>query len=404
MRPPTMTTSDFQPLSGIRVVEMSHMIMGPSCGMFLGQLGAEVIKVEPPSGDKTRYLTGMGSPFFPLFNRGKKSVQLDTTTEPGRLALDKLLATADVFVDNFRDDSLAKMGADPVELRRRYPRLILASHKGFLKGPYQERTAMDEVVQMMTGLAYMTGPSGRPLRVGSSANDIMGGLFGALSVVCAVMEREKTGRGRDLRVGLFENCLLLVAQHMVQFELEGVSPPPMPERTFSWPVYDIFPTADGRQLFVSAVTEGQWATLCEILGLPDLKADPRLQTKMDTINARSWTLPIIAQAITGWQYDDLVAVFEEKGISFSPIAKPSDMFEHPHVMRPGGLATSRMPDGRTFRAPALPFDVDGTMMTGGGDLPSVGQHTTEVLTALGLSAGDIARARGQQPNPKVHKA
>jgi crotonobetainyl-CoA:carnitine CoA-transferase CaiB-like acyl-CoA transferase len=206
-----MASAGFQPLVGIRVVEMTHMIMGPSCGMFLGQLGAEVIKVEPPAGDKTRYLTGMGSPFFPLFNRGKKSVQLDTALEPGRHALDKLLATADVFVDNFRDESLAKMGADPVDLRRRFPRLILASHKGFLSGPYQERTAMDEVVQMMTGLAYMTGPTGRPLRVGSSANDIMGGLFGALAVVCALMERDKTGRGRDLRMGLFENCLLLVA-------------------------------------------------------------------------------------------------------------------------------------------------------------------------------------------------
>jgi crotonobetainyl-CoA:carnitine CoA-transferase CaiB-like acyl-CoA transferase len=398
-----MTTADFRPLSGIRVVEMTHMIMGPSCGMFLGQLGAEVIKVEPPAGDKTRYLSGMGSPFFPLFNRGKKSVQLDTATELGRAALDKLLATADVFVDNFRDESLARMGADPVELRQRFPRLILASHKGFLSGPYQERTAMDEVVQMMTGLAYMTGPTGRPLRVGSSANDIMGGLFGALSVVCAIMERETTGRGRDLRVGLFENCLLLVAQHMVQFELEGVNPPPMPERTFSWPVYDIFTTIDGKQIFVSAVTEGQWATLCDILGLPALKADPRLQTKMDTINARSWTLPIITGVIAGRHFDELVTVFEEKGISFSPIAKPGDMFQHPHVMRPGGLATSRMPDGRTFRAPALPFEVDGTMMTGGGDLPEVGQHTDEVLGALGLSAKDIEAARGQRPAGRTSK-
>jgi crotonobetainyl-CoA:carnitine CoA-transferase CaiB-like acyl-CoA transferase len=396
-----MTSTEFRPLDGIRVVEMTHMIMGPSCGMFLGMLGAEVIKVEPPAGDKTRHLTGMGSPFFPLFNRGKKSVQLDTASEAGRLALDRLLATADVFVDNFRDESLAKMGADPAVLRGKYPRLILASHKGFLKGPYQERTAMDEVVQMMTGLAYMTGPSGRPLRVGSSANDIMGGLFGAFAVVAAIMERQTTGKGRDLRVGLFENCLLLVAQHMVQFELEGVNPPPMPERTFSWPVYDIFTTADGKQLFVSAVTEGQWATVCDILGLQRLKADPRLQTKMDTINARSWTLPLITEAIAARTFDALVADFEAKGISFSPIAKPGDMFEHPHVMRPGGLATSRLPDGRTFRAPALPFDVDGTMMTGGGDLPAVGQHTDAVLGALGLSAAEIAAARGQRKTDKA---
>ncbi len=385
---------DFQPLKGIRVVEMSHMIMGPSCGMFLAFLGAEVIKIEPPQGDKTRYLSGMGSPFFPLFNRGKKSLQLDTRTEAGREALHKLLATADVFLENFRDDSLTRMGADLAELRARYPKLIIASHKGFLKGPYQDRTAMDEVVQMMTGLAYMTGPTGRPLRVGSSANDIMAGLFGALSVVSAVLERQSTNQGRDVRIGLFENCLLLVAQHMVQYELEGVNPPPMPERDFSWPVYDIFNTADGKQIFVGAVTEGQWASLCDILGLTELKSDPRLQTKMDTINARHWTLPLVERAVAERQSADLMSAFERSGIPFSPIARPSDMFEDPHVMRPGGLATSRLPDGKTFRAPSLPFEVDGRMLTGGGDVASLGQHTEEILKQLGLEADAIAAARG----------
>ncbi len=387
--------ANFEPLKGTRVVEMSHMIMGPSCGMFLGFLGAEVIKVEPPEGDKTRNLSGMGSPFFPLFNRGKKSIQLDTTAPAGREALDRLLATADVFIDNFRDESLARMGADPKDLAARFPKLILASHKGFLSGPYQDRTAMDEVVQMMTGLAYMTGPTGRPLRVGSSANDIMGGLFGALAVVSAILERNRTGRGRTIRVGLFENCLLLVAQHMVQFELEGENPPPMPERTFSWPVYDIFRTADDQQIFISAVTEGQWATLCDILGLSELKSDPRLQTKMDTINARSWTIPLVANSVKLRQAAELIAAFEQHGISFAPINKPSDMFSDPHVSRRGGLATSRLPDGRAFRAPSLPFEVDGAMISGGGDLPAIGADTAAVLGALGLDESQITAARGR---------
>lgn len=387
-------TADFKPLDGVRVVEMSHMILGPSCGMFLRFLGAEVIKVEPPGGDKTRHLSGMGVPFFPLFNRGKRSVQLDLKTAAGRAALDKLLATADVLVENFRDDALTGMGAGLDDLRRRFPRLIIASHKGFLSGPYQARTALDEVVQMMTGLAYMTGPSGRPLRVGSSANDIMAGLFGAASVMGAIMERREGGEGRDLRIGLFENSLLLVAQHMVQFELEGVSPPPMPERDFSWPVYDIFKTADGKQLFVGAVTEGQWGTLCDILGLAALKSDPRLQNRMDAIKARSWTIPIVAGAVETRQAADLMAAFEPAGIPFAPVAKPSDMFEDPHVMRPGGLAVSRMPDGRTFRAPSLPVEIDGQMVRGGGDVAAVGEHTDEVLVALGLDAPAIIAARG----------
>lgn len=387
-------TAEFAPLAGIRVVEMSHMIMGPSCGMFLGFLGAEVIKVEPPQGDKTRALTGMGRPFFPLFNRGKRSVQIDTGTEAGRVALDRLLATADVFVDNFRDQSLARMGADPEDLRCRFPRLILASHKGFLSGPYENRTALDEVVQMMTGLAYMTGPSGRPLRVGSSANDIMGGLFGALSVVAALMERERTGKGRSIRIGLFENCLLLVAQHMVQFELEGVNPPPMPERDFSWPVYDIFTTADGQQVFVGAVTEGQWSALCRYLGLTELLEDPGLQKRMDQINARARTIPIVGARIAAHQAADLCRDFESMGIPFSPIAKPSDMLADPHVLRDGGLARSTLPSGETFRAPALPFEIDGQMVSGGGDVPAIGQDTDAILSSLGLSPGEIAAARG----------
>lgn len=387
-------SGEFRPLAGIRVVEMSHMIMGPSCGMFLGFLGAEVIKVEPPGGDKTRSLSGMGRPMFPLFNRGKKSVQLDLKTGSGRAALHRLLETADVFVENFRDSALVAMGADPDTLKQRYPQLIIASCKGFLSGPYQNRTALDEVVQMMTGLAYMTGPTGRPLRVGSSANDIMGGLFAAFSVLASLLERGKTNQGREIRVGLFENCLLLVAQHMVQFELEGKNPPPMPERDFSWPIYDVFEDSAGKQIFVSAVTEGQWATVCKLLGLEELLDDPRLATRMQQIEARSWTLPLVAEKIRSRTIEDLTPLFEEHGIPFSPIAKPCDMYDDPHVMRPGGLAESKGPDGMRFRAPSLPFEVDGQMLTGGGDVPAIGQDTQAVFEALGLSLEDIAAAGG----------
>lgn len=323
-------TSEFKPLKGIRVIEMTHMIMGPSCGQVLAYLGAEVIKVEPPAGDKTRHLTGMGRGFFPSFNRGKRSITLDLKSKAGISALDRLLETADVFIENFRDQSLAKMGFAPSALREKHPRLIVASCKGFLHGPYQDRTAMDEVVQMMTGIAYMTGPRGRPLRIGSSANDIMGGLFGAFAVLGALMERQQTGTGRALRVGLFENCLLLVMQHMVQFDLDGREPSPMPEREFSWPVYDIFETRDQRQIFVGAVTEGHWSILCNAVGLERLIEDTRLQTKMDQIEARDWTIPIFAGAIATRDFAELVEIFEASGIPFSPINRPADMYMDPH--------------------------------------------------------------------------
>tara|TARA_R110000751_G_scaffold234229_8_gene335704 strand:+ start:8943 stop:10133 length:1191 start_codon:yes stop_codon:yes gene_type:complete len=385
----------FKPLEGIRVVEMSHMIMGPSCGMFLGFLGAEVIKVEPPEGDKTRHLTGMGSGFFPTFNRGKRSITLDLKSQAGRGALDTLLSTADVFVENFRDETLAKMGFAPDSLRTKYPSLIVSSCKGFLHGPYENRTAMDEVVQMMTGMAYMTGPTGRPLRIGSSANDIMGGLFGAFAVLGALLQRGKDGDGHTIRVGLFENCLLLVAQHMVQFDIEGREAPPMPEREFSWPVYDIFETIEGRQIFIGAVTEGQWALLCNILDLQELLTDLRLQTRMDQINARDWTIPIVSEAVRKSAFDDLVAAFEPAGIPFSPINRPAEMYEDPHVMRAGGLFTSHLPQGGTCRAPGFPFEVDGAPAEAFGfDIPGIGDDTGDVLGALGLDEAAITAARG----------
>lgn len=386
----------FKPLSGITVVEMTHMIMGPSTGQFLAYLGADVIKVEPPEGDKTRHLTGMGRGFFPTFNRGKRSVTLDLKLEEGRVALDRLLATADVFVENFRDQSLAKMGFSPEMLRAKHPRLIVASCKGFLHGPYQDRTAMDEVVQMMTGMAYMTGPTGRPLRIGSSANDIMGGLFSAFAVLGALLERGQTERGRTLRTGLFENCLLLVAQHMVQFDIEGREAPPMPEREFSWPVYDIFETAEGRQIFVGAVTEGQWAVLCKIVGLERLLDDPRLQSKMDQIKARDWSVPIFSEAIATLGFDALVKAFEAGGIPFAPINRPADMYSDPHVLRPGGLHYSALPEGGTFRAPGLPIEVDGAIPAPDNlDLADVGADTQNVLSALGYSDAEITVASGR---------
>lgn len=375
------------PLEGVRVVEMSHMVMGPSAGMFLGFLGAEVIKVEPPKGDKTRNLTGMGAGFFPTFNRGKKSVTLDIKDRDDLARLHALLKTADVFVENFRDETLAKMGLAPDQLRQTNPSLIVASCKGFLKGPYEQRAAMDEVVQMMTGMAYMTGPTGRPLRIGSSANDIMGGLFAAYGVLGALIQRDRTGQGAAVRSGLFENCLLLVAQHMVQFDIEGTESPPMPERVFSWPVYDLFPTGDGRQIFVGAATDGQWEKLCKGLGLAHLLDDPRLQSRPDQIAARVWTLPLIAGVIASRPYDETLRIMEENGLLFAPVARPAEMYDDPHVNRPNGLFTSHYTGKKDFRAPSVPVEIDGRpVVSRNVDIPSIGQHNDEVLGSLKAEA------------------
>src|SRR3954465_14643085 len=267
------------PLTGVRVVEMTHMVMGPTCGMILAQLGAEVIKVEPPGGDKTRSLGGMGTSFFPLFNRGKRSVVLALAEPADQETMHRLLETADVFLENFRDGLLDKQGLAADELRRKHPHLIVAGHKGFLSGPYEHRPALDEVVQMMSGLAAMTGTRDKPQRVGSSANDIMGGMFGVISILAALYQRRSgaaSAGGADIRIGLFENCLFLVAQHMVEYEMTGNKPRSMPEREHAWPIYDIFDTAGGERIFIGVVTEGHWQSFCREFGLKEFSEDQSL--------------------------------------------------------------------------------------------------------------------------------
>ncbi len=370
------------PLTNIRVVEMSHLIMGPCAGMFLGFLGAEVVKVEPPQGDKTRNLKGMGSGFYPTFNRGKKSVTLDLNAPDDLAKLHELLKTADVFVENFRDETLAKMGLAPSQLRETYPSLIVASCKGFLHGPYEHRAATDELVQMMTGMAYMTGPSGRPLRIGSSANDIMGGLFAAFGVLGALIARRDSNDGATIRAGLFENCLLLIAQHMVQYDIEGTESPPMPEREFSWPIYDLFKTSDDRLVFVGAATDGQWLNLCKGLCLEELLEDARLQTRPDQIEARSWTVPLVAQKISSEKFVDVIQVLEKHNVLYAPVSRPAEMYDDPHVNRPGGLLNSTFGE-KTFRAPSLPLEINGLQVAPKtANVSSVGEHNSEILDQL----------------------
>ena len=374
-------------LKNIRVIEMSHMIMGPSCGMMLAQLGAEVIKVEPPKGDKTRELKGMGTAFFPLFNRGKRSVVLDLTLMQDRVTFDVLLATADVFVENFRDGQLEKQGINVETLREKYPELIIAGHKGFLSGPYEHRPALDEVVQMMSGLAMMTGSLEQPKRVGSSANDIMGGMFGVIGILAALLERQKTGLGKDIRVGLFENCLFMVAQHMVQYDMTAVPSVPMPDRVHAWPIYDIFNTLDGQKFFIGVVTDGHWLSFCQTFGLAAFLDDPRLQSATDRIGARAWTVPIVAEKMANQDIADLETTLDQLNIPFSRINRPEDMFNDPHVLRDGGLVTATDVNGQKFRSPALPIELDGQSL--GADLivPELGQHTADVLAELDVPKG-----------------
>jgi crotonobetainyl-CoA:carnitine CoA-transferase CaiB-like acyl-CoA transferase len=371
------------PLAGVRVIEMTHMVMGPTCGMILAQLGAEIIKVEPPVGDKTRSLGGMGTSFFPLFNRGKKSVVLDFEKPEDRDTMHRLLAGADVFLENFRDGQLEKQGLGTEQLRRKYPDLIIAGHKGFLSGPYEHRPALDEVVQMMSGLAAMTGTRDKPQRVGSSANDIMGGMFGVISILAALYQKRGgvTG-GADIRIGLFENCLFLVAQHMVEYEMTGNKPRSMPEREHAWPIYDIFDTADGERIFIGVVTEGHWQSFCREFGLKEFSEDPTLTNTTERIMARGRILPRVAEEIKRWDVTELSAKLDRLNICFSPINRPEDLLSDPHVLRPGGLVNNVNADGKPFRVPALPVQWNGSNLGEGLEVPVLGADTAAVRAEL----------------------
>jgi len=377
-----MNTVSPLPLEGVRVVEFTHMVMGPTCGMILADLGAEVIKVEPPGGDKTRSLPGLGIGFFRSFNRNKKSVVLDINSEAGRAAAVELIGGCDVMLENFRPGLMEKLGLDYATLSPRYPRLIYVSHKGFLPGPYEKRLALDEVVQMMGGLSYMTGPAGRPLRAGTSVNDIMGGMFGAIGVLAALRERDATGHGQEVQSALFENCVFLSAQHMQQYAMTHEAPPPMPSRVSAWSVYDVFTLAQGQQLFIGAVSDKQFITLCEVIGCPRLADEPRFANNALRVAARPELLARLADVLATHQVAELMPRLEAAGIPYAPIVRPDQLFDDPHLKASGGLAPMQTDDGGTTEVVLLPLLMGGRRPGVRQPLARVGEHTEEVLASL----------------------
>ncbi|MBJ3775742.1 CaiB/BaiF CoA transferase family protein [Acuticoccus mangrovi] len=379
------------PLAGIRVVEFAHMVMGPTCGLVLADLGAEVIKIEPVGeGDKTRRLTGSGTGFFPTYNRNKKSLAVDIKSEAGREAVLKLIDTADVFAENFRPGAMDRAGFGYETLSERNPRLVYVSHKGFLDGPYQDRTALDEVVQMMTGLAYMTGLPGRPLRAGASVNDVMGGMFGAIATLAALRRRDATGKGEFVTSGLFENSVFLVGQHMAQAEITGQKLNPMSVRSPAWGIYDIFETSDGEMVFASVVTDIQWRKFCDEFELPELAADPDLDTNPKRCAARPTLIPRVAEILARYTKADLIDRLARAGLPHADVATPEAMIDDPHLKASDGLVEVTLDEGKSIVVPALPVAFSGERLHAYSDLPGIGEHGPALLADIGYSAEEIA--------------
>jgi crotonobetainyl-CoA:carnitine CoA-transferase CaiB-like acyl-CoA transferase len=398
-------TNTALPLEGIRVVEFCHMIMGPSCGLILGDLGADVIKIEPtPNGDNTRRLAGSGSGFFAAFNRNKRSIALDLKSAEGMAIAHKLIASADVVTENFRPGAMDKLGLGYEGCAKINPKIIYVSLKGFLSGPYSNRAALDEIAQMMGGLAYMTGPPGRPLRAGASVVDMLGGMFGAIGVQAALREREKTGRGQAVTSALFEGSVWLVAQHMLQYVITGKAARPMPERISAWGIYDVFDCSDG-QLFVGVVTDTQWKTFCDAFGFADMWSDETLSTNNKRVEARPTLIPRLREIFKQWTKADLEAKVAGAGLPYAPITPPHELYDDPHLKESGAFLPVNLPDGRTSQIPALPFEMDGRRFGVRRQVPGIGEQGPEVLSDIGFSTKEIAAliARGIVGAPNAHK-
>jgi crotonobetainyl-CoA:carnitine CoA-transferase CaiB-like acyl-CoA transferase len=385
-----VTASAAPPLAGIRIVEFTHMVMGPAVGAVLADLGAEIIRVEPIGGDSTRLLLGSGAGYFPMFNRGKKSICLNLKDPQGLAIARRLVAQADALIENFRTGTMDKLGLGYESLAKENPRLIYCSEKGFLSGPYENRTALDEVTQMMGGLAYMTGPPGRPLRAGSSVVDITGGMFGAIAILAALQQRQVTGRGQYVSSALFETTVYLVGQHMAQMAVTGQPAKPMPVRISAWAIYDVFETGDNEQVFVGVVSDGLWQKFCEAFDLHELGANPEYKLNNQRVKARETLLPLVREVFKGYTKAELVAKLETTGLPFAPIGKPEDMFDDPHLLASGGLTEVTLADGRQSRLPTLPVEMNGQRPGKAGALARPGEHTREVLQGLGLGAAEIA--------------
>ena len=378
------------PLSGTKVIEMTHMVMGPAVGAILGDLGAEVIKIEPIGGDKTRNLKQSGSGYFLTYNRNKRSIALDIKTPEGQEIVTKLLLDADVFIENFRPGAMDKLGFGYDDVEKLNPRLIYCSAKGFLKGPYEHRTALDEVAQMMGGLAYMTGPPGKPLRAGSSVIDIMGGMFGTIGIMAALEERHRSKKGQKVTSALYENVVYLMGQHMAQTSTTGSAPPPMSVRVSAWAVYDIFETRDQEQVFVGVVSDGQWKSFCDSFQINEFIRDKEMDLNAGRVEKRDIIIPKIQDLFKAYDKADLMKKLDETGLPFAPISKPEDLFDDEHLNASDGLIDIKVPYKDMYtKLPSLPIEMNNHRFGLHHPVPEIGEHSKRILKEIGFDEETI---------------
>ncbi|GLR89727.1 CaiB/BaiF CoA transferase family protein [Bradyrhizobium iriomotense] len=391
-----------KPLMGLKVLEFSHTIMGPCAGLILADLGADVVKVEPaPDGDHTRRLPGFGAGFFAGFNRNKRSIAINLKHPEGRATIHRLVKDADIVIENYAPGTMERLGCGYADLEAINPRLIYLALKGFLAGPYEHRPALDEVVQFQAGLAYMTGPAGRPLRAGASVNDITGAIFGVTAALAALRERDATGRGQRISSALFESAAFFMVTHMAGAVASGHPPKPMPERRHAWAIYDVFNASDD-QIFIGVTSDKQWIRFTEEFGLAALGENPNLATNVMRASHRSWLIPAVQEALAPFSKAVIAERCERAAVSWAPVGKPTDLFNDPHLASHGGLidVAIRTVEGTTemTRLPAMPVEFGAERERPGlaRQPPRLGEHTDEILIDAGFDQREIERLAREQ--------
>jgi crotonobetainyl-CoA:carnitine CoA-transferase CaiB-like acyl-CoA transferase len=383
------------PLEGIRVLELGHIIAGPSAGLLLADLGADVVKVERPGeGDQSRGMPAGTSANFDFLNRNKRSIAIDLKgAAEGRALYLRLVAGSDVVIDNFAHGAVEALGLGYDVLARVHPGIIYLALKGFLPGPAEARPFLDELAQMSAGLAFMTGPRGQPLRAGASIVDVGAAAYGVIAVLAALHQRAQTGRGQKITSGLFETVVFWVGQWLAQHAATGQPSVPMPEirqgTRMGWGVYQLFTAADGEQIFIGITSNGHWERFCHEFGLDDLLGDPRLDDNAKRVAARDWLPARIAQEMRRHDSGALAERLERCRVPFAPLRRPDQLLDDAHLNAGGQLLDTPLAAGGFARLPKLPVRSTAFDMGLRRRAPALGEHTREVLEERGLDGEEI---------------
>jgi len=385
----------FAPLAGVRVVDLSQNLAGPYCAQILADLGAAVVKVEPPGGDPART---WGPPFecgeaviFGAANRGKRSLLLDLKQSAGREVLERLLGRADVFLQSFRTGVIERLGFGWEIVHDLNPRLVYCSITAYgMDGPQGHLPGYDPLMQAQGGLISVTGQPGQPARVGTSVVDMGTGMWAAMAVLAALGDRERTGRGAHVVGSLYETTLAWMAYHLAGFHAEGTVPGPQGTAFPLIAPYDAFPTADGR-LMIAAANDGLFARLCGALHQEALAQDARFADNPGRVAHRVELCAALALATRPQRTEALVERLREAGVPCAPIQDVGQVARDPQTEASGLVRHAQSARGESFTSVAPPLRWNGARAVHPAPPPHAGEHTREILVELGYDAGEVAR-------------